>query len=262
MNRKSLFVAVLMIAAFASSAFAQDEPGLLIRGVAEDSPAERADLIRGDVLLEIDGTEVNTVFEVREVLSEYKAGQRTVLTILRGGNERRVTVTLEDRLYRPALGIEFAPETHRFEFGRFTPRGNFGVIVIEVVDDSPADKAGIETRDAIITVDGENVSGADFKEIISNHKPGDRIALEVSRPGKDGAKPIEMTVTLGSNDDGEALLGIRFSSTMMELHPDVRKRFEDLERGLRDRMDDGGRGSRGMQFFPGNPDQDIDRAEL
>ena len=83
-------------------------PGILISSVLEDSPAERAGLIRGDILLQVDGTDVESTAELRDFFADYDAGADVVLTISRGGEEREVAATLETRLYRPALGIEGA----------------------------------------------------------------------------------------------------------------------------------------------------------
>ena len=220
---------------------------MLVSGVIEDSPAEKAGLIRGDILLEIDGKEVENIAEIREILSDYKAGQRTVLTILRGGAERKVTLNLEERLFRPALGLEFANSFgNSFDFPRMRFFGGerFGVIIQELIDDGPADRAGLKPMDAILSVDGERVPPMEFSEIIANHSPGDRITLEISRPGDDGDEPFEVEVQLGKNDDGGGLLGIRYSHMGMgfEMGSEMREHLRDFERGFRDQRENGRRG--------------------
>lgn len=239
---------VVLVVGLAAALWADDgadpEPGLLISRVVEDSPAERAGLIRGDILLEIDGKEVESPAELREILSEYKAGQRATLLILRGGNERDVTVTLEERLYRPALGLEFSMH---FGGGLGFPHMEFfggtrlGVIIVDVIEDSPADKAGLEPMDAILSIDGEQVPPHEFSEIIAGHSPGERVTLEVSRRGEEGAEPFEVTVRLGENDDGGGFLGIRYSRLPLGsvIGPEFRDHFK---RGFRDRRDDDMRG--------------------
>ena len=58
------------------------------------------------------------------------------------------------------------------------------VIVISVVEDSPAAQAGIRPRDLILAVDGQRIEGsAHFAEIISGFRPGDRVELTVRRGG-------------------------------------------------------------------------------
>ena len=94
----------------------QDEPGLLVAGVISDSPAERAGLMRGDILLSIEGTEVDSVQELRDALNDLRAGQRVKLEISRGGKTETVNLTLEDRINRPIIGIEFAQGPRAFAF--------------------------------------------------------------------------------------------------------------------------------------------------
>ena len=258
MNKKITIFIVLLVAMAALSAYAQgpgrgsrglrggqkfatdDEPGLLVSGVVADSPAEEAGMVRGDVLLAIDGKEVESTHDIREILSEYKAGQRVTLTVLRGGDETSVTLNLEDRLYRPILGLEFLGGGYSGINMFRGPRFDTGVIVVEVIEDGPADNAGVEPRDAILSVDGERVSPGEFQELIASHEPGDRITLEISRPGEDGDEPFEIVVRLGENDDGGALLGVRYGfpgAMMFDFMPEFRERMERFDRDLRGRME-------------------------
>ena len=249
MTGKRILMTVALVVGLVTVLWAEEEPGLLISGVVEDSPAETAGLIRGDILLEFDGKEVESSAELREILSDYRAGQRVVLTILRGGDERKVTLNLEDRLYRPVIGLEFAT---RFNLPRMAMvRGRqTGVIIVEVMEDGPAEQAGLEPRDAILTIDGERVAPEEFSEIISSRSAGDRVTFEISRPGDDGDEPFEVTVRLGENDDGGGYLGIRFTypGSLFGFVPEVRGHLEDLERGLRGRFEEQKRGGFRLQL--------------
>ena len=74
--------------------------------------------------------------------------------------------------------------------------GTFGALVSTVVDDSPADIAGLEVGDLIIEVDGDLVTtmeqlAADFKFF----RPGDEIEIDVLR----GGERVTLQVTVGSN---------------------------------------------------------------
>ena len=260
MTKKKILI-VLLVATLAVSAWADENDGLLIRRVLEDSPAETAGLIRGDILLAIDGNEVNSIDEVRDILTERKAGQRIRLTIMRGGDETQINLTIEDRLYRPAIGLEFDIPQPRVGFGRVViPRARFGVVIVEVVEDSPADRAGLEARDAIISLDGERISSGEFREIIQSHEPGDRIVLSISRPGDDGDEPFDVTIPLGENDDGDAYLGIQYGSLGMHIEkivPELRERMEHLEQDLGRRMNE-----RLRRVAPSFPPEERDRADI
>ena len=69
-----------------------------------------------------------------------------------------------------------------------------GALVGQVVKGSPADKAGLVTRDVIVAVDGKTVAtmGALVVEL-RRRKPGDLISLDVMR----GQKHQTMRATLG-----------------------------------------------------------------
>lgn len=68
--------------------------GILITSVSKDSPASRAGLKAGDVIIGIDGNEVNNSMEIVRALNAEKEGDVT-LTVLRNKKKRTVTVTPE-----------------------------------------------------------------------------------------------------------------------------------------------------------------------
>lgn len=184
-----------------------DEEGLLIRGIAEDSPAEKAGIIRGDILISIGGTEVNSIAEINDVLSDYRAGQRISIDVLRGGEEKSITLTLEDRINRPVLGIELAAPGMRFERAFM-----MGVLIAEVIEGSPADNAGLVDGDIIVEVNEEPVDPFTFAETIQAYKPGQTLELKVYKEDQDpDTEPVEISAKLGETDDGGSLLGVRYS---------------------------------------------------
>lgn len=259
MKNTRIFAAIVLLVTTAAAGMADDNTGLLISGIADDSPAEKAGLMRGDILIQIDGEDVDTPADVPAILSDYRAGQSVALTIVRGGNQRTVTVKLETRLYRPVLGVEFAASWGRGQMPWGTrPFGQPGAVVVEVAEGSPAADAGLQPRDAILSVDGEMLHGEELAEIIADHEPGDRVTLEISRPGPDGDEPFEVTVRLGTNDDGGAYLGIRYGHTgpMLRIHPNFRGRMDHMERRFNERLEDlreQGYGE-GRFIVPGDPE--------
>ncbi|MEZ5428682.1 MAG: PDZ domain-containing protein [Pyrinomonadaceae bacterium] len=68
--------------------------GVLINNVREDSPAAKAGLRAGDVIVEIDGKAIEGSFDLSRAINEKKEGDIT-LTIVRDKNRRTVTVTPE-----------------------------------------------------------------------------------------------------------------------------------------------------------------------
>ena len=86
--------------------------GLLIQQVESGSPADQAGLrggykpldingeqilLGGDILIKVDGTEINTVAQLQHWLADKKAGDQITLTILRDGKEQEATLTLAEK---------------------------------------------------------------------------------------------------------------------------------------------------------------------
>lgn len=182
------------------------EAGIVIVHVAADSPAAQAGLQRGDILLKINDTAVNSYKDLVNALANLKAGDEVTLTITRGGVERTLTATLGEKNGRPYLGIEVcAGRRGRFWLG-FTGRGP-GALITSVAEDSPAAEAGLQVGDRIIAVDGKTVDATNtLATLLGAHKPGDTVTLRVARPGE-GERDV--TVTLGDKD-GKAYLGVEY----------------------------------------------------
>lgn len=73
------------------------------------------------------------------------------------------------------------------------PKGVKGVVVIQVVPESPAERSNLAITDVIQKIDGKDVGTAqDVKNIIKSHKPGDRLSMLVLRAGK--LTPIDVMV--------------------------------------------------------------------
>lgn len=70
--------------------------GVYIFQVAINSPADRANLQRGDIILSIDGKPVNSVAEVRSNIVSHKVGANVKVTYDRNGTERTVDVILQE----------------------------------------------------------------------------------------------------------------------------------------------------------------------
>ena len=70
-----------------------ERDGVLVRVVEHDSPAARAGIERGDLLVSAGGRELDRVDTLYEVLDAARAQGQLELTIVRGTDERTVTVT-------------------------------------------------------------------------------------------------------------------------------------------------------------------------
>lgn len=86
-----------------------EAPGLLVRAVVEDSPAAAAGFAEGDLITAVDGVPVPSVDDLWDAL-EGAADRPTVeVTLLRGVDERTVTVTFPDPATEDDAGGDDAP---------------------------------------------------------------------------------------------------------------------------------------------------------
>ena len=72
------------------------ELGVYVKTVQDFSPAEKAGLQSGDVIIKADGKDIKTMDELNEIKNSHQIGDTMTLTINRSGQEKDVTVTLEE----------------------------------------------------------------------------------------------------------------------------------------------------------------------
>lgn len=177
--------------------------GVLLEDVVAEGPAERAGLKSGDIVTRLDDTPVASASALRDYISNLKPGDKVRITYVRDGTQSVATVTLGKTPDEPVWTKVFGPKvfTRRYEI-----RGGYlgvqshtlteslakffgvksGVLVEEVSDGSPAEKAGIQVGDIIVSVDGEGVeSSSDLREIVSSREPGDEVTVKLVRQGKE-----------------------------------------------------------------------------
>ena len=71
--------------------------GCYVRAVSEFSPAEKAGLKIGDIIIKADGTQVKTMDELNDIKNKHSIGDTMTLTISRDGKEQDVSVTLAEQ---------------------------------------------------------------------------------------------------------------------------------------------------------------------
>ncbi len=142
--------------------------GVLISEVAENSPAKKAGLKSGDIILKMDGHKVYDIGELRNKIALTPPGTKVTFDILREGKHKTVTVTIEEK---PG-GMSVAMNKHEIlkQLGlvvqeltpdlaqQFGYREGQGVLVAEVEPGSLAAQAGIEPGQLIEEVNRIKVS--------------------------------------------------------------------------------------------------------
>lgn len=72
-----------------------EDSGVLVLEVEEESLAEEAGILPGDVIQKIDGEEVTSIDELRESLKEFEEGDEFDIAVLRHGKKKTISATMD-----------------------------------------------------------------------------------------------------------------------------------------------------------------------
>lgn len=166
--------------------------GLLVDEVVTGSPAEKAEVRKGDILLEIDGAKVGDVDAVIDDIRSRPAGATLALTVLRSGDRKTLKATLAAR--KPQ-----APESDR-ETRRPPPEGAFRDRVRKYLEKH--DGAPGEPREG-------NPGDPGKDEDRKREKPGDDVRKDDPKEQGDrvvGETDLAETENFLNTEDGKAIL--------------------------------------------------------
>ena len=182
--------------------FGLDRPqGALVTEVIENGPAQRAGIVRGDIILKFDGKVVRKSDQLPWLASTAGATKAVTVELLRGGKNRKLSVQLEEQPNQrsprlPAvqrdkeappseeLGIDVKDLTEPVA-RQLGARNAEGVVVTSITDRSPARNSGLRRRDIVVAVDDAPVASAkDFERATAKVVPGKYVRFEVVRGGR------------------------------------------------------------------------------
>jgi serine protease Do len=147
--------------------------GVLVRDVHEGSPAERAGIRRGDVLLSVEGREVQDMEALRFRIATHAVGQSVSIGLVREGRELRVPATLvappetpardttELRGRHPLSGAVVANLSPALADELMLDFEARGVVVVEVVRETPAHRLGVQPGDVLLRLGDRELRGTD-----------------------------------------------------------------------------------------------------
>ena len=243
---------------FVGVAIRSTNSGVQIVSVTPNSPAEEAGLEIDEYIVSVDGTDIEDAEQLTALIQEYAPGDVVTFVIRNDDGERDVEIELGAAVL-PEVEIQPFPETdiprgndnrrgpgiRLFEnmqpyqlgvsFRTLTPEiaseegidAAEGALVMEVVEGSPADDAGIQVGDVIVSVDGDVV---DVERTLSDrlfaYEAEDQVTLEVLRDGE----TLEIGVVLAAEHPARrGLFGLRdfnFRGPRIDFMPDFD--LEDL----------------------------------
>jgi serine protease Do len=170
------------------------DKGALIASVEKDTPAEKAGLKAGDVILEFDGKPINEGNELPRYVAATPVDKKVTMVIFRDGSKQNVTLTvgvLKDKDGEAVSGsakdgdkIGVTVEEIRKDLAdRLGLRDSKGLVITEVKPGSSAEELGITPRSIIIEINGSRLETMkEYNSIVAKLKKGDVVRLLLRRP--------------------------------------------------------------------------------
>jgi len=172
----------------------KEKEGALVSQVYEGSPAEKAGLKVGDIVVEIDGKKIkNSQDVVHEVLKK-EVGQKVEIEIIREGKPMKVPVTTREMPSEPTeqkttperrewFGLRVIDITPDIAQQLGLPKAE-GVVIDNVEVGSSSQDAGLMKGDVILEVNRQKVRNEnDYQSLMEKTTPGQSVLFLISRGG-------------------------------------------------------------------------------
>jgi serine protease Do len=173
----------------------KEQKGALVAEVVEDSPAQKAKLERGDVIVRYDGRDVDDPDHLRNMVAATLPGAKVEIVVSRDGKEKSITMEIGElpadiKLasgefdYDNVLdGVTVQNITNELRKSLNIPKRVTGVLVNSVDADSAAAGA-LKKEDMIMEINRTNIKSTDnYRKVVSKIRSGDGVLLLLYRNG-------------------------------------------------------------------------------
>jgi serine protease Do len=246
----------------------REERGVEVTMVDQDAPAGKAGVKEHDVILDFNGTRVESEEQLRRLIRETPPGRSVTLGVSRDGNPMKINVQLADRgkteteampkvFALPRVqaipnievpGYTFQVRTYSSTLGIQTESlgqqlaGYFGVkqgvLVSSVEKGSAAERAGLKAGDVIVRADNEKLTDrADLSRILRNHREGGKITLGIVREKHEQTITVDLPARANPHDSFWHDSSEDFHSDWVEIQTEVRDLVDELRPDLEDARD-------------------------
>jgi serine protease Do len=171
--------------------------GALVADVFNQGPAEKAGIRKGDVVIKLDGTAIESANDFRNRIASMPVGKTVTVGFLRKEEQRSVqaivssyqtTPRLAAMELRNKLGIE-VKEISGMEARRKRLESREGVVITKVDPAGPAGRTGLETGDIVYQINHQTLRGLnDYNRVLENIQGNEEVLLLLrdSRTGEVG----------------------------------------------------------------------------
>jgi len=174
----------------------KEEEGILVNEVFKSDPADIGGILPGDIILKVEEEGVGTTNSLARVIAGYAPGARITIEFIRNGKKQKRTLELGEKKEEGAItaAIPKAPELF---FGlsvqnvtpenikEFDLQEEKGIVIVGVLEGSPAESEGLKKGDLIKEIEGEEMANLDdFKRFTEKAKMTEPVLLRMSRDNR------------------------------------------------------------------------------
>ncbi|RTZ89500.1 MAG: serine protease Do [Deltaproteobacteria bacterium] len=166
------------------------DKGILVTAIEPGSPAARADLKAGDIVVSLNHDPVLSTFMFQQILNQHLPGDHIDLTIIRNGKTRKLALTLKRLtpnhgafLVRRIFGFELR-DLNRKERHLLSGSGVTGIAVSGIIPHSFASSNGLRKGDILLRLNGKPLKQVrDFRKVVIRSIRTGRFEIVLLRGG-------------------------------------------------------------------------------
>jgi serine protease Do len=174
----------------------KESKGALVSNVAEESPAEKAGIKQGDVIVGFQGAPIDDAAALQRAVTRTAVGTKAAVKIIRNGHEESLTATIgeqsetkqvastESGVQSALTGVEVQNLNQQMARELGLNGKVDGVVVVNIDEDSQADRAGLARGDVIREINRQPLKSVkDYEKIVSGLKKDQDALLLINRRG-------------------------------------------------------------------------------
>ena len=174
----------------------KEAKGALVSNVAEDSPAEKAGIKQGDVIIGFQGAPIDGAAALQRAVTRMAVGTKVTMKVIRDGHEKELTAMVGEQSETKQVasthnasesalaGVEVQSLDRQMARELGIQGMTHGVVVVNVEPESQGERAGLAQGDVIREINRHAVKSVkDYEKIVSGLKKDEDALLLINRRG-------------------------------------------------------------------------------